>query len=127
MLGRGAWPRRDGRTLAPQRRLGHHAGMLARLKAHLLAHPAANSHELALALGWPLGLLERALAQLEDEGFLVLEHPAACLEGPGCGPQGGCGPAPQLEALAQAARARRQGQGPALLDALGTATPAAEA
>lgn len=85
--------------------------MLARLKAHLSQHPAANSHDLALALGWPLGLLERALGQLEDEGYLSLEHPASCLDGSGCGTAASCGPAPQLQALAQAAVARRNAAG----------------
>lgn len=81
--------------------------MLQRILDHLDAHPGADSHQLSIALGVPRTMMERFLEQLEDSGALSLERPATCLEGPSCGPSGGCGPAGALQALAEAARARQ--------------------
>lgn len=92
--------------------------MLTKIMAYLTAHPEANSFAICEEFGIGRGMCDRLLAQLEDMGFLEIQS-SGCSSG-GCSSggcsSGGCstkGPAASINALADAARSRKQVGAPA--------------
>ena len=89
--------------------------MLTKVMSYLTEHPEANSFAICEAFGIGRGMCERLLCQLEDMGFLAVESSGGCSSG-GCSTGGGCssggcsvkGPASAINALADAARERKQ-------------------
>ena len=89
--------------------------MLTQVLAYVHDHPDANSHAICEAFGLSRGMAERVLTMLEDAGHFFLEAPASGCSSGGCS-SGGCstggcstssGPAATINALAEAARARK--------------------
>jgi hypothetical protein len=91
--------------------------MIAQVLSYLQDHPDANSFSVCEAFGLSRGMAERVLEMLEDAGHFLLERSSGCSSG-GCS-SGGCstggcstssGPAATINALADAARARKGGE-----------------
>lgn len=86
------------------------------IASFLSARPAASHLELAAAFGLSLAMAERFMAIYADERGLELEAAKSGCSGGGCSSggcsSGGCsvaGPAAAINALAEAARARKVG------------------
>ena len=87
--------------------------MLERILAYVQANPGATNFRVAEAFGLSRGMADRFLELLEDRGQFYLDRPAEVCTG--CGPKkpdaatacSASGPASRLNALADAARARK--------------------
>jgi hypothetical protein len=89
--------------------------MLTQVLAYIQEHPEANSFAICEAFGLSRGMSERILEMLEDAGHFFLDRPSSGCSSGGCSSggcsSGGCstksGPAATINALADAARARK--------------------
>ncbi|HEY9724685.1 MAG TPA: winged helix-turn-helix domain-containing protein [Oscillatoriaceae cyanobacterium] len=90
--------------------------MLTAVLNFLQENPDATSFSVCEAFGLSRGMAERVLGMLEDAGHFLLEAPSSGCSSGGCSSggcsSGGCstsGPAAAINALADAAKARKAG------------------